>query len=442
MPDPALMTKLLWTPCLTLCASMLPTGVAVAQTLADRIIVLTEQATGPGIAKLLAVDPATGSISSLPRFAGDSQRPQALTIDPINGDFLVGLEQGTNSELRRIRVQNGTARSSVIATFPGAIVGLCTASGGDIITTLSGTGGFGAILRVGRLSGIQSVLRTGSTVTALACQGLSDFALLVEAGSQGPELVGLELLTGQLLLGPIPIPGLAGRTVTGIHDLPTGATRQALTDDMGGVHLFEFTSQLTTLTVQPAMPLGGTASMRGSLGGLDIVCVGDSRYPFVSVVNVFGAGMQGSRQVLSSLISGNPIDFVRTPDSRASLVRYGARCGNAGDLAFQGLPTVGNAQFSVGLSNANPQQTAAMLFGLDDTMSAVGPLPVPLPSGCPVRVSPDAFVLAPIDGSGAANVPFPIPNDVSLIGVRVYVQAVTLTPPLATTTGLAMRVGT
>ncbi len=36
------------------------------------------------------------------------------------------------------------------------------------------------------------------------------------------------------------MPGLVGRRITGVHDLATGAIRQAVTDDADKPHLFEF----------------------------------------------------------------------------------------------------------------------------------------------------------------------------------------------------------
>jgi len=109
--------------------------------------------------------------------------------------------------------------------------------------------------------------------------------------------------------------------------------------------------------------------------------------------------------------------------SPGTYTTYGTGCkGTAGipALGNSGVPTIGRS-FLITLGNAKPQTAAAVWLGL--AQIAV-PLPAQWAPGCMLYASLDVVPLgsAATDASGAASVPFGLPNDPSLRGQQLYNQ--------------------
>lgn len=121
-------------------------------------------------------------------------------------------------------------------------------------------------------------------------------------------------------------------------------------------------------------------------------------------------------------------------DSGAVYAVFGAGCvGSAGvpsNTASPALQIGGTATLTFG--NLPPANLAVVVLGLSNTVSGFGPLPVDLTTlgapGCSLRVSVDA-TLAIVGTGGIATLPFPVPNQPSLVGFAFYTQAAAIDPP-------------
>ena len=126
---------------------------------------------------------------------------------------------------------------------------------------------------------------------------------------------------------------------------------------------------------------------------------------------------------------------------------YGRRCQGTNRLepsiAANGLPTIGNRDFAIDVSNARANSVALLNIGAIPTQLA-------LPGGCALALNfPFSMILsAPTDRNGFARAAFPIPNDTSLTGVRAYFQyflfdrGAPLLGLLTLSDGLSVRLGT
>jgi hypothetical protein len=104
---------------------------------------------------------------------------------------------------------------------------------------------------------------------------------------------------------------------------------------------------------------------------------------------------------------------------------------------------LGNLQFEINLSGGAPLQTTFFVAGFADSVALGGiPLPYALPSGCELRVAPDACRFLISDASGNAVQALPIPNQPALIGVRLFGQWLQLAAvPFAASEGTALTIG-
>ncbi len=104
---------------------------------------------------------------------------------------------------------------------------------------------------------------------------------------------------------------------------------------------------------------------------------------------------------------------------------YGVGCGAAGGpapaIGARGSGVVGDPAFAVTLSGAGLNTPSALLFGVERADPAW--------DGCTLAVAPLLFGVPSVtDGSGAANLPLPVPNQPSLQGVTFTTQWATLDP--------------
>ncbi|MBK8975231.1 MAG: hypothetical protein IPM29_04855 [Planctomycetes bacterium] len=416
-------------------------GATPAQIPAGHVVVVSDHPGQTPRARLYDVDPATGVIVALPGFPLDGERPLAVAVDPVNGDVAVAVASsaGLGSSAYRLRYRGGA-----LVGYRGLVAGSATirelafAARGDLVAgfeSLAGTGGF--LSRVDRGSGQGGPLWNGGPVRALEVPSLSSYAILVDEPATGPELAVLDLDTGQPTFPVARIQGLAGARVTGVHDLPTGAIRQVLTDDLGRVHLFEFLAQLRTLSVMPPLPAGATVAMHGE--GLDAIVLGGRAHPYLIRMQVFGA-TSGTWQTLAGPLPGDPVDFAHAPLSGARVVPFASSCGG-GVATWSGAPTIGSATFAIGVGGGPPRAAAVLALGLDDLQLGMLPLPAPMPGGCPLLVSAEATLPTTLDAAGAASLTVPVPALPALNGARAFAQWVSLSGPLAGSDGLAVWIG-
>jgi len=125
----------------------------------------------------------------------------------------------------------------------------------------------------------------------------------------------------------------------------------------------------------------------------------------------------------------------------ATSLAYGLDCAGsmgAPTLRSFGAPALGNDSFAFDLHSALPGSLPALLvYGLQSATS-------PLPSGCTLNVAPISIEFTVVT-AGIATVGLPIPPDLSLRGVAIFVQGALLdaaTPAgYATTRGLQCTIG-
>jgi hypothetical protein len=123
----------------------------------------------------------------------------------------------------------------------------------------------------------------------------------------------------------------------------------------------------------------------------------------------------------------------------AAVIAYGAGCVGAGGAASLGanqLPTLGNAAFSVTVTQMVPGAPVYTFLALAPQIP-----PIPLGGGCSLHLEWNSFqaLLAagygpfgpvPANASGSASFPFPIPMQPGLAGVSVFLQAAATDPSL------------
>jgi len=82
---------------------------------------------------------------------------------------------------------------------------------------------------------------------------------------------------------------------------------------------------------------------------------------------------------------------------------------------------VGTA-FVVSLLGGVPNFTAHLAVGTSNTQWGGFLLPATLPGSCALLVAPEVILNAPTNGSGAAALPFMIPNQPALVGQVFFAQ--------------------
>ncbi|MBK8976246.1 MAG: hypothetical protein IPM29_09980 [Planctomycetes bacterium] len=396
-----------------LLATLIVAARPTAQIASGHLVVLA--ATPAGGSALFDVDPGSGAVRALPGFSVDALPPQACVFDPVGRHALVAVGTGAGSLL--VRVDPAGSFERILATLPDPVLGLELDSDADLYVLTGGANG--AFWVVPRNGGAAEHRMALPYATAVGMPQRFAIAWVAQAspGATAPAVTFVDPRLGTVLVPPIALPGLAGRRLTGIADLPTGAPREALVDDRGDVHLLEFGATLTTLAVTPPLSPGATAALRIDSGtSLDAIVLGDARQPFVHRVPVFGAPPVATR--LAGPIPGAPVAFAVVDSAEGG--SFGADCGGAfGAKSFVALPgTVGFLE----CRRAPPLAAAWAVFGVSEQRTAQGPwLPAALPGGCDLLVSPDVVVAIVTPATGIARVQFPVPAAVPR-GLAVFAQ--------------------
>jgi hypothetical protein len=103
-----------------------------------------------------------------------------------------------------------------------------------------------------------------------------------------------------------------------------------------------------------------------------------------------------------------------------------------------------NNQFRVRLSQCRPSSFAILLLGLSDTWWNSAPLPLDLGSygapGCSLLMAPDDKQILLLNSAGAANLQYSIPNNIYLLNMHFYNQALVADAP-ANALGFAVTNG-
>jgi hypothetical protein len=387
-------------------------------------------ATPTGGSALVSVDPGSGAVVPLPTFSTANAPPLACVYDPIARHVVVAVATGAGSTLTRVDPVSGFER--VLGTVQGSVVAIEVFVGGDLLVLTGGP--TGELLQFPRNGGAAAPLLATPHATAAWTPPLSPFLWLAQCPpGQPPTVSALDVPTRSFVIPATPIPGLTGARITGIADLPTGAIRQVLTDDLGRVHLFEFLSSLRTLAVTPALPAGGAVAAVVASGAtsLDVVVLGDGRHRFVTRVPVFGAPPTATPIAGPLPVAGVAFDVV----DAAVQTNFGAVCApfvGAGPTLAVPLGGIGSFEWSGGPSGA----PALAVFGTSEQRFGFGgasvALPVALPGGCPLLVAPDVQLAATFAASGSVRVQFPVPPGLPR-GFALYAQwVVVVAGPLAT----------
>ncbi|MCC6673385.1 MAG: hypothetical protein IT458_20170 [Planctomycetes bacterium] len=405
-------------------------GALPAQVPTGHYLVLTTRA--PAGAALLDADPATGTHRALRRFAADGATPLACTWDPVARHAIVALAVASGTELHRVDPAGPYERH--LATLRDPVIGLELNATCDLYVVTGGANG--AIWELARNGATPRFRCATPHATALGALKRSPYLWLgLTPPSGSPSITGIDADSGTAFIPPTPIPALSGRRITGVYDLPTGAIREVVTDDQGGIHLFEFLTSLRTLAVTPPLPAGACVDLMVELGtSIDAVVLGDARHPYLTRVPVFGGAPVATR--VAGPLAGSPVgaDLV---DSRAGW-EFGRDCGWAFGSKSLLAPPGGTGVLEV--QAAPPNAPALAVIGASEQVFAGGSLPFPLPGGCALLVAPDLLVPTVTDASGLARLTFAVPANLPR-GFAAYAQWVIPTPAgLATTSGLSMQI--
>ena len=223
------------------------------------------------------------------------------------------------------------------------------------------------------------------------------------------DMTGLTRTGAIQSVEPLVQRGLLVETM-GKNSMGRGTARQfqfapALLQNLAGL---SFGTPVVLLTSQPMIPSHGIAT-----GDLD----GDT-WPDLAVTY---DGLP-------------PVLFYNTGSGLSS---YGSSCDAQGFTTPHtvgiGQPTLGNANFAIGLDGATPNGLGLLWLGLDNRFAfGVAQLPFDLARfgapGCAVVASTEApaFVLA--DAQGHASLPLPIPNATALQRVVLFAQGAVAAP--------------
>ena len=398
--------------CLSIFVSLFLTVFPSAQIPTGHYVVLT--ATPAGGSALLDVDPTTGIVRALPGFSLDGLPPLACTWDPVARHTIVAVRSPIGSIVARVDPRGGYER--MLATLQEPVVAMQIEEDADVFVLTGGPNG--AFWEVPRNGGAPVLLMPLPHATAAGIYKRQPIAWVAQSlpTSTAPSVTFVDPRLSSVLVPPITIPGLAGRRITGIFDLPTGAIRQVLTDDVGGIHLFEFTTTLRTLPVTPPLPAGATTALLFEASTtLDAIVLGDVRHPFVHRVPVFGGAPTAI--TLAGPLPGNPIGFDLVDSGAGGW--FGNDCGGSfGSMSLlvqPGMPGFFEAR------RAPSSAAAIAVFGVSEQFAGVVALPYRMPGGCDLLVSTEITLPITTTAGGLARIDFAVPNTLPP-GFAVYPQ--------------------
>lgn len=412
------------------------------------ILVATRLPAGNPATRLLLVDSSTGTFQTIQRFPSDNLPPLAVTFDGYDGEVVLAVAD-TNVSSRIVRLR--LAGTSVLAERTiGQLPANCThLEVLDDSVCAAAIGPAGGFYRLPRFGGMPVRILAEPEAAAMTGWGPSSTSLNLAWSStavpaRGPGFGTYDLRAGAWSLGPWNEPSLGARTVTGIGDLPTALVRQAVSFADGGFELVVYGGPgPTPIATVPPIPNGGAAAMKPlSPGSFSMRCVGSAAFPWLYGLEVWG--LMPNVAMLAGPLPGDPVDLAIAPTNATSMLVFGRACGTPPPhLNSRGWPVIGNLQFAIDLSGGAPLQPTVFVAGLSDSTAAGGALlPYVLPSGCELRVAPDACLFQVSDASGNARQNLPIPNQPGLVGLRLFGQWLqSAAVPFAASEGTALVIG-
>lgn len=405
----------------TLVCSFAAVGVLVGQSQTHPHFVLTALAGNPA-AQVVAVNPVVGSSQSIGAFPSDNLPPLAMVQDPYDGDLLLALDQtaGT-SRIVRLHRFSGTYLEFPMAVVPGRVVDIAVAEDTLFIAVDDAAGG---VYTAPRRGGSATLAFPQANLTAMNLfgQGLAALAL-AWTGRPGTSVldsgVGIYSVDqGIFYFGPFSFGNPGQVEITGVLDMPTALPRQLLSFDDGSFALFSgfVTPPLQPLPINPALPSGAATALhaRGPYS-FDGVAMGNAAYPFLYSVDPWS----GAQTQLSMALPGSPIDFSFGFELAAHGLPRGQECGAQSLQQWSGSPAQLGGTLLVQLQAA-AGLPVLFIAGLDDF--ALTTLPLPLPGGCLLEVSPDVVLLEFVPNAGVVVEAIPVPAALALIGTIVHTQ--------------------
>lgn len=400
---------------------------------ADRVIVLAA-AQGPAFSTLELVDPGSGTLSSFSRFPSDGLAPRAIAWDPIGDELVVALVEGSGSRVVRLRCQGTTVvEERVVHHLPEVVTDLQVDRQGRLFASVLGS--IDGLIELGRRTTDRRLIAPWPRVTSLDVPWGATGLGLQSNPLGDPTLAFVDLDTGVFQSGPHQIPGLAGITLTGAVDLPTGAIRQLVSDDLGRLHLFEFLQSITTLPIQPALPPGGTRELISNGG--NVLILGGASSPYLRELTLF---QWTTLTIKAGPLRDDPVDMTRTDSAGPFVSTFGNRCGS-GSFFWQDQPSLGSQQFALGLQAGIANTPALLVLGASEGTWLGAHLPIELVPNCALLVSVDVLLSATTNGNGGTSISLPIPNRPELRGARLHAQWFQASATFSSSTGLAVRVG-
>jgi hypothetical protein len=430
---------------LTRVAVVLTAAIPLAAQSPPRTAIVATRLAGTPATQLLAADLVTGVVTPLPRFAADVLPPLAVAFDPLDDELLLAADAGGGiSRVFRFTMAGGVpGNQRALGDVPGRIADLGSTED-DIVAAVGGPQG--GVWRLPRGGGTSQVGFFWPYASALQTPGSGPFGTFAWSGGAGPPQAfpGLgiaDLWTGQFAWGP-DTPAFVSQTITGVMDMGLGWPQHLVAHGDGTLTVYSilYPALPVVVAVQPPTPPGSAVALKpwSRIGGVPIV-LGGQAFPFLWTCDPSAASPPLA--LLAGPLPGDPVDFAIAPGDSLDLVFFGAPCGAPPmAIALTGMPTPGNAGMQFGLYAGAANAPSLFVAGFSDQQG--GALPWPLPSGCWLRVWPDALAFHVTDARGTALQPFPVPNLAQLVGLRVFAQWLQAnTGPFDTSGALSIRVG-
>lgn len=414
----------------------------------QRHLVVTAHAVQP-TTRLLVSEAQFGTWTNLPGFPSDGLPPRAVAYDPLNGDAIVALDTGSGgSRIVRVRT-TAPVFEWRLADLPAAVVDVTVIHRGDVYAVAESPPAQAGLWRIPRRGGAPvRVLPLVDPAAITAFGPESTFAVVAQSGTPGPPSRDATLVYVDVAAGtatPQPSTQVA-RAVVAALDLPTAVPRTLLAHPDGSLTLVEGFSNPRSVQVTNPGP-GNVRTLSWETSG-SILALGGAVDPYLKTlppIPPVGVPVPWTRLV--GPMPGDPIDMDAMFDGAASW-RFGDACGTGGSISSSGSslgPTLGDGSFAIQLQSAAAAAPAILALGFrDDTAQSAGgaPLPAALPSGCSLLVDPEALFFATTNAMGNATHPLPVPNQTSLLGLRVYSQWLLWQGvPFEVTAALSMQVG-
>jgi hypothetical protein len=424
----------------SLCLALAVAGPALeAQTGAIALVAVRDPAAPQGRAsRVLRADLQLGTSIDLGRFASDTLPVEAIAWDPVARDIVLALREATATRLVRLE-WNGSAITGerAISRLLDPVTSLSVAWRGDLyLTTARG------IYRTPRNGGAVFPVLPQRAASSLVAEFGASYALLANgresASGTEPGFCWVDLQNGTITSGPFVFPSFAGNTITGLADLPTGAPREVLSDELGNLTLSTGFQDPTPIPGVPSRGIGTSVALRAE-NAFEMLVLGGSARPYLDSFVAFGSPSTSWTQ-RAGPFPGEPIDFCLVPAAQAEALAFGAACG-PGFAALEAptAPVLGTPSFELRASGFDGQTPLLFALGTSEQSFAGIALPLELLPGCSLYVGLDVVIPATSGTLGDASLFFALPSAPWLAGRSAYAQTLQLVPPERFSNALALH---